>query len=71
MSDLAIIQIGNDMTDAEAAELRDTLTEVSDETGIRFVITSANIEVLDERDLKEYLGHLVSILDYELNEQSK
>lgn len=53
----------------ECEELRDSLQDLSDETGIHFIIANGDIELMDKEELREYLGHMVSILDYELGDR--
>lgn len=67
MSDLAIIKTETLGTD-EMQQLRDELKPHADENDMSILITNAEIEGMDERELKEMLGMMVGKLDYHLNE---
>lgn len=67
MSKIAILTATE--LDARGLEdLRDSLKPVTDETDVRFLVTNVDIEAVDEAELKEYLGRIIGMLDYELNE---
>lgn len=65
MSDLAIVKV-SDCGNKEVEQLRDELQEFSDENDVQFLITNADISVMNERELKEYLGEMVGMLEYNL-----
>lgn len=69
MSDIAFV-VAEDASSSEMEEMREVLGELSEQSDTTFFLTNVDVEVLDERELKEYLGKIIGILDYEINEQS-
>lgn len=69
MSDIAFV-VAEDASSDELREMREVLGELSEESGTTFFLTNVDVEVLDERELKAYLGEIIGALDYEINEQS-
>lgn len=69
MSDIAFV-VAPEASSEVMEELREKLGELSKDTDTTFFLTNVDVEVLDERELKEYLGEIIGALDYEINEQS-
>lgn len=68
MSDLVFI-VAEDASQKELEELRRELGKLSEQTETNFFLTGVDIDVLSERELKEYLGQIIGILEYEIDEQ--
>lgn len=64
MSDLAIIK-GDDLSAREAEILANSLSERDDTD---FLVVTADVESMDERQLKEMLGRMIGKLEYHLSE---